>query len=536
MIKRRIAAFLSFILIFSSLSAIFVHAATAADIAREKTVLTAFCREFLRKRAEIEWLYAEHDLTPYLLPGDNNGLATPELSNFVKIMNFYRTWRLEVGKHRDSLTADRVVKEISIDGDTAHVLIREDLSYFITNGNGMPTSVSEDYELNIVKKEGRYYIESLDLPYDGFWFLHKTDGFDEAEMLAYFRETISGTGLPMLEVDTDVTGNSAPSGRILDKLPYYADYAVAYSNIYAYDGDGDVENSHCYNPNFVNFDRYGGDCANYTSQCVYAGFGGNDLSSEIKSAAYPMDTGGEHNWYNKGYSSYSRSWAGTLSVFSYARNVLTTRYEDGIVTRVFDVANKDVPYALPKGIDLTGSVMVVRGAGSLDYGHAILITSGMSDSFKDIYFSAHSSSKTNVCLAEYISGGSVVHPVRLIVPLYFRHYSTCSGHTYSATSAGFDSTCNRCGFSRMTPAQNWAVASKGETVKLSAAELGGLTPYSVELTVKDSKGNLLYKTTSLSGGSFTFTKDGLYTVTLKMTDCPGGVTETAVSTIRVPVK
>lgn len=532
--KRKSSVLL--VILSAVICASLVSAVTQDDVEREKTLLVSFCSEFLRKRAENEWLYCDNDLSPYLMPGDHRGFASEELANYVKIINFYRTWRLEVGKKRESLSADRIVKEISVEGDSAHVKIREDLSYFITNGNGDPSSVTEDYEFDIVKKEGRYYITAIEVPYDGFWFLYKTEGFDEAEQLAYCRKTISGGGLPMTEVQTDVTGSAVPAGKTLDRLPYVAAYATAYSDIYAYDGSGGFENSHCYNPNFSNFDRYGGDCANYTSQCLYAGLGGNDLAAEIKDGVYPMDTEGAATWYNRGFSAYSKSWAGTLSVFKYACGVLSEKYEQGLVCRVFDAADPAQPYALPSGIDYVGAVMVVRGAGSRDYGHAIMITHAVGNDLTQMYFSAHSSSKTNICIAEYISGGGILHPLRVIVPLWYRSYSDCPGHVYGDAAQGFDSVCDLCGFCRMRPAQNWAVVKKGGTLRLSGGELSGLSPYSVTITLSDSAGNTLFQTSDPASAAYTFSEAGLYHVSVSMTDRPGGKTVTSVSTVRVPEK
>ncbi len=55
-----------------------------------------------------------------------------------------------------------------------------------------------------------------------------------------------------------------------------------------------------YNPNYSNYNSIGGDCANFVSQCLYAG-------------GLPMDD----DWYWYSYSNKSASWTGALSIKKY---------------------------------------------------------------------------------------------------------------------------------------------------------------------------------------------------------------------------
>ena len=51
------------------------------------------------------------------------------------------------------------------------------------------------------------------------------------------------------------------------------------------------------NPQFYNFDKLGGDCTNFVSQCIYAGCGVMNFTKDI-------------GWYYKSLNDRSASWCG----------------------------------------------------------------------------------------------------------------------------------------------------------------------------------------------------------------------------------
>lgn len=78
------------------------------------------------------------------------------------------------------------------------------------------------------------------------------------------------------------------------ELPYKRDQAVEYARIWAYKR----------NPVYLDFEKLGGDCTNYASQCLYAGSG-------------VMNPTPVYGWYY--YNSYNRapSWTGVQYLYNF---------------------------------------------------------------------------------------------------------------------------------------------------------------------------------------------------------------------------
>jgi hypothetical protein len=66
--------------------------------------------------------------------------------------------------------------------------------------------------------------------------------------------------------------NTAQAGTVIDTIPYMRAYATTYALMYSYNRTGSNDDSTYYNKKFIEFSSYGGDCANFASQCMWAGF------------------------------------------------------------------------------------------------------------------------------------------------------------------------------------------------------------------------------------------------------------------------
>ena len=85
---------------------------------------------------------------------------------------------------------------------------------------------------------------------------------------------------------------------------YDPDAAAEYADAYVYHGAyGDIYDEY-YNSAYVNFNAYGGDCANYTSQCIYAG--GMPM---VYGTAYGTD-----GWYYRTGTDRSATWTGAIQL------------------------------------------------------------------------------------------------------------------------------------------------------------------------------------------------------------------------------
>ncbi len=334
-----------------------------------------------------------------------------------------------------------------------------------------------------------------------------------------------GTGTPMQKVvDAEVEIQAAAAnGTTIDYIPYNRAYASAYALIYSHtntsSGTGIGTDDHdYYNSNFLNFDFSGaGDCANFASQCLWAGFEGSDRSEDVSSGRLPMDTTGTVQWYCKSSSNRNGNWCYASQLMSYPEKVQEAgTSESGIIATVYrktSGSNISIPNI---GAGLQGAIFNVNSDN-----HAIVITSATSNSVSDIYYSAHSKAKKNVCLGADPSALSTISSI--MIPSQFRIVSSCSGHVYSSTSDGHDSICNNCGHSRLRMSSSWGTGNVGDQKIISSVERSSRECYRIAAVIKNEQGTVIrtiptvYNTTYIST-THTFTAAGLYKVEVSVWD------------------
>lgn len=145
------------------------------------------------------------------------------------------------------------------------------------------------------------------------------------------------------------------------EIPYNRDAAVAYARRWALDR----------NPAYYNFDKIGGDCTNFTSQCIFAG---------ARTMNYTPVTG----WFYR--SSYDRtaSWTGVQYLYNFLVN------------------NKSVgPYAhVVSQTEVEPGDIVQLGTGSGSFYHSPLITAV----YPEILVAAHTDDARDRPLDSYIYG------------------------------------------------------------------------------------------------------------------------------------
>ena len=156
---KKYVRFLALPVILALLCSVFNVSAAGGAVTESRTAaeIKGFVSEFLTKRARNEWLYENNDLTPYLFTSDNKTVGqspySVPLQTFLDTIDFYRSHRSFVGKIRTDFEVTHDFGRIDIDGNTACVQVCESVSYFITNGNGMPTSLGDEYTVSL-KRDG----------------------------------------------------------------------------------------------------------------------------------------------------------------------------------------------------------------------------------------------------------------------------------------------------------------------------------------------------------------------------------------------
>lgn len=122
------------------------------------------------------------------------------------------------------------------------------------------------------------------------------------------------------------------------------------------------------NPKYYNYDKIGGDCTNFISQCLFAGTGQMNYR--------------KNNWYYKDANNKSPSWTGVEFLYNF---LVTNKYEG------------------PKGKviskeELELGDLIQLSFNGVVYGHTLIVTK---ISGKDIFVCAHSIDAKNRNLDSY---------------------------------------------------------------------------------------------------------------------------------------
>jgi len=89
----------------------------------------------------------------------------------------------------------------------------------------------------------------------------------------------------------------------MQKKSYNRDVAVSYARKWAYSR----------NPTYYDFEKIGGDCTNFASQCIYAGSKIMNYTSVV-------------GWYYRSASDRSASWTGVEYLFKFLTNKVNSSY------------------------------------------------------------------------------------------------------------------------------------------------------------------------------------------------------------------
>lgn len=494
--------------------------AAAATETEMQTPLISFAEEFLEKRARVEWLYEDHDLSAYFTGGTSGSLSAAA-TNFLDTMEYYKSFRRSNGTFRNDFSVSYTNHSIQplLGGYTISLL--ETVSFVIDDGLDLLTTISEEYTLTVLLSSDSFRITDVAITYDSFYNRIKDTGFDKdatlaahADMMSAVREQEAAVASQTVETEHSVTPQSTTN-----TITYNPSAAVNYAKVFA-------EN---YNSNFSSFSA---DCANFASQCIWAGFGGNNVSSAISSRQYPMDKSGSYLWYPG-----QTSWSGTNSMVDYATSMKTAAStEAGWLSNVNEYSSA---VNLPT-MDYKGAILMIPGRNPsnevVNYGHAVVAVYGTS--YSTIRYCGHTGNALNAQLSDFSDfiidqqaskpyPDSNYRPIKVIMPTQYRLYSTCT-HSYSSipSGSGMDSICNTCGESRFHFILSGGFDSVNNSTLISGYEANSLKPYSIDVYVYNSSGTLvtsyaMQNNRSNFSFSYNFASTGLYTVRVDVEDCDG---------------
>ncbi len=311
--------------------------------------------------------------------------------------------------------------DIAINGDVAVAMARESLEYQYTD------SPDDSFELNyyyLVLKEidGSWYVADVvsdDTPYLAFL----NDGYTANEAIAGYESAVEleneAESLPILPAAT----TSNIGYNVSNAVNYALMYTTKIDNPVADGGQGSTADPTFKNERFKWFrDSDGGDCMNFASQCVWAGFGGSNNYSHI-STKYGMDNTGSYTWWCTQTSNVS-AWS-SCSAFNSYMNSSNNSTEKGLHGDIKETAynSSTINWDSAKS-DLVGSVMHVRGKGNdgryAAFAHAVFVNAANSKNRNDIFICCYNSCKKNVKLGTYWpTGNDSTYRIRTIKPRSF---------------------------------------------------------------------------------------------------------------------
>lgn len=260
----------------------------------------------------------------------------------------------------------------------------------------------------------------------------------------------------------DAVANAASAGEV---IPYNASDAINYA--YTYTTTTGSNTLDYYNKNFPDFKDIpgGSDCANFVSQCIWAGFGGSDNETSLSVVTAPMDKSGSMQWWcTPSNWDKSTSWSGVEDQAIYVENSdQSPSTEDAVwfadyptlyeIRDIKSTDSNDLEYNKPVSILYSGiqpgdALMLTANNG---YFHSVFISKITGNTINDIYYCAHDTDVKSGKLIDDFRVNSSGYQISATVatPGYFFGKDVSHTHSYTSisTANGIDATCNYSGCS-----------------------------------------------------------------------------------------
>lgn len=382
---------------------------------------------------------------------------------------------------REDLHLTYALEELEAWDNACRVSVRSTASFRYTDSS-LPSVYETGFSVYLVRLGHRWLVADAA---DGSQFdeTYKDAGpLDAAAVLEAFAGQLARERCTVTSAGQDGGG-----------IPYRGRDAAAYACTYSRRQAGE-ERADFYNPRFFSYAEEGGDCQNFASQCMWAGFGGSE--DGVKRRAMPMDTAGSGQWFGRAASggALNRSW---LSCQSFRRYLTGSRDgtgrggsnaagEAGMCATVLDVGAGS-PLSAVTAEELVGAVAHVDGSGG-PYSHAIVLTAASGTARSQIWYCGHTRDVTHVKLGDVYTG-----PIRVFIPRYMR----------TGASGGAELRAER-----LQP------VAAGESALLTARADAVLAQMSVTVTAPDGTAEqaAVLEDTDVCQTAYCFSVPGLYRV------------------------
>ncbi len=328
---------------------------------------------------------------------------------------YYAAVRQMQNIYREDLQLHYTYRSLKMEEYSARVSVRETATFYYTDSHRQ--SVYETgYVVYLVKFTGRWLVADVS---DGSGFdemYKKNPDFDLTAALEEF-----SAGLKAEEAVLTAPYEPDP-GAGDTRILYNGKNAAAYAATYC--RPDEKTSRKYYNPRFKSYAGQGGDCMNFASQSMWAGFGGSQTAAAIDGHAAPMDTEGAETWYGRTSASGTKdsdilNWISCSSFWKYLngekdKTAGSNQSADNGMYATIITAPWYSPITGVSPEELIGAVAHVSGSGG-NYSHAIVLTAAVGNQRGEIWYCSHTADESHIKLGDYYFG-----PVRVYIPRYMR--------------------------------------------------------------------------------------------------------------------
>ncbi len=303
------------------------------------------------------------------------------------------TANVDLREYNKTITYD--YKELAVDGDTANVRVTVDKRWNYSFSPDVESGAIDNYDFKLKLENGKWKIcdvgglvEAATMDDELENVIEESDSMELDAYLDEVREDVKANSKTLKSVsstnsawvnsplkDSNISNSGGPI--VYAAATYNASKAVTYANKWAMSR----------NPNYANFDGVGGDCTNFTSQCLKAG----DI---------PMHMGGDGTmncWYYTSSGNRSATWTHAQN-FRHYMNSSSSKINKSKTTWS-DAVNGDLIQLMYNGSTAEHS-MIITGI--------VYSSSGRSD----LLICCHTYDRKNVSLLTFGSTPRIYHHIK----------------------------------------------------------------------------------------------------------------------------
>ena len=334
------------------------------------------------------------------------------ISYLIQKAAYYAGMRRIQNIYREELRLTYTCQSLRMNEETARASVTETAEFYYTD-SARPSVFEMSWRVDLVKLAGRWVVADAS---DGSGFDSAYKGKGPLDVPALLTAFGAGVQEENCVVSYPMPEEADPAGKIF----YRGTDAAAYAYTYARP-DADPDRTRFYNSQFKAYAGNGGDCMNFTSQCLWAGFGGSQTLEAIDGRLLPMDTEGPSTWYGRTAGGEVKdaeilSWISCSSFRDYLMNEESgSNLSDGpgLFATVLDLG-ENCPVSGVTAEELVGAAAHVSGSGGA-YSHAVVLTAATGLTRGEIWFCSHTADISNIKLGDYYTG-----PLKIYIPRYLR--------------------------------------------------------------------------------------------------------------------